>query len=131
MALQYTYVKERRQFGRKYKLFLRSEVLANYPPVKSESKKFLTKWTADKTTEERCQFAEASISTENSEYVSRGMCHIEGGYANEIDIDDEEQTLRYKKKLQRSEEYRTEMTRNLDVKLTYFQLNMYSNFTVF
>ncbi len=118
MSLQYTYVKKRRQFGRPVKYFLRSEVLANYAPVRSESKRFLTKWTMDKSTEKRTQFAETSVNTENAEYISRGMCHREGGYAKEIDIDDEEQTLRYKKKLQRSEEYRIEMTKNLEVNVT-------------
>lgn len=116
MSLQYAYVKERRRFGRPFKFFMRSEVLANYPPIKNEAKRFLTKWTMDKSTEERTQFAVASVNTENAEFVSRGMFHVEGGYAKEIDIDDEEQTLRYKKKLQRSEEYRIEMTKNLEVK---------------
>lgn len=116
MALQYTYVKERRQLGRKHNFFLRSEVLNNYPPVKNERKNFLMKWIMDKSTEKRSQFAVASVNTENADYVSKGMFHVEGGYAKEIDIEDEEQTLRYKKKLQRSEEYRSEMTKNLEVK---------------
>lgn len=116
MALQYTYVKQRRLFDRPVKFFTTSEIITNNPPAKNERKKFLTKWTMDKSTEERIQFAVASVNTENAEYASRGMCHVEGGYAKEIDIGDEEQTLRYKKKLQRSEEYRIEMTRNLEVK---------------
>lgn len=123
MNLQYAYVKQRRQLGRKHNFFLSNEILANYPPVKNEGKHFLTKWTMDKSTEKRSQLAVASVNTENSEYVSRGMCHVEGGYAKEIDIEDEEQTLRYKKKLQRSEEYRIEMTKNLEVKSSYFVQN--------
>lgn len=116
MSLQYTYVKERRHFGRPVKFFLRSEVLANYLPAKNEGKRFITKWTMDKSTEKRTQFAVASVNTENAEYASTGMFHVEGGFGKDIDINDEEQTLRYKKKLQRSEEYRIEMTRNLEVR---------------
>lgn len=115
LHLQYPYVKERRYFGRPVKYFLRSEVLANYAPNKNEGKRFLTKWTMDKSTEKRTQFAVASVNTENAEYTSTGMCHLEGGYGKDVDANDEEQTLRYKKKLQRSEEYRVEMTRNLEV----------------
>lgn len=115
LQLQHTYVKERRRFGRPVKFFLRSEVLADYQPVKSEGKRFLTKWTMDKSTEKRAQFAVATVNTERMEYVSRGMSHVEGGYSKDIDATDEEQTLRYKKKLQRSEEHRIEMTRNLEV----------------
>lgn len=115
MALQYTYVKERRQFGRTIPFFLVTETAVDIPPVKKEGKSFLTKWTMDKSTEKRCQFAVASINTENAERASRGMCHVEGGWPKDIDMEDEEQTLRYKKKLQRSEEYRIEMTKNLEV----------------
>lgn len=118
MTLQYTYVKERRRFGRPINFFLRNEVLANYPPVKQERKNFLTKWTMDKSTEKRSQFSVAAVNTENAKYVSNGMCHVEGGWPKDIDTEDEEQTLRYKKKLQRSEEYRIEMTRNLEVEST-------------
>lgn len=122
MSLQYAYVKERRRFGRPYKLFMIQEILANYPPVKKERKHFLTKWTMNKSTEKRTQYAVASVNTENAEFVSKGMFHVEGGYAKEIDIEDEEQTLRYKKKLQRSEEYRIEMTKNLEVNRKYYLL---------
>lgn len=124
MALQYAYVKERRRFGRPVTFFLRNEVLANYTSNKKNRKNFIPKFTMDRSTENVTRFAATEMNTESAQYASNGMFHIEGGWPKDIDVTDEEQTIRYKKKLQRSEDYRIQMSKNLEVKLILFAGNL-------
>lgn len=45
------------------------------------------------------------MNTIRAEYVDRGMNHVEGGWAKDINVQDAEQTLRYRKKVEKDEEY--------------------------
>lgn len=39
------------------------------------------------------------------EYAQRGICHIEGGWPKDINLDDPEQIVRFRKKAEKDESY--------------------------
>ena len=45
------------------------------------------------------------MNTEVVEYVSRGINHVEGGWPKDVDASEAEQTIRYRKKTEKEEEY--------------------------
>jgi len=45
------------------------------------------------------------VETETTKYTGMGMCHSEGGWPKDIDPTEKEQTVRYKKKVEKDEEY--------------------------
>lgn len=51
------------------------------------------------------EYSEHEANTEHATYVSTGMQHSEGGWPKDIDCTDMEQTLRYRKKVEKDEGY--------------------------
>ena len=49
--------------------------------------------------------SEHEVNTERFDYVTHGMAHIEGGWPKDIDCTEKEQTTRYRKKIEKDEEY--------------------------
>lgn len=50
-------------------------------------------------------FAEHYINTTRAEYTNSGMNHTEGGWPKDVNITDEEQTKRYRRKIEKDEGY--------------------------
>ena len=51
------------------------------------------------------QMSEHSINTERQMFISSGMLHVEGGWPKDVDSTEKEQTTRYRKKVEKDEEY--------------------------
>lgn len=51
------------------------------------------------------QQAEHQLNTMRAEYVNNSMCHVEGGWPKDINTADEEQTKRYRRKIEKDEGY--------------------------
>ena len=49
--------------------------------------------------------SEHEVNTERFDYVTHGMAHMEGGWPKDIDCTEKEQTTRYRKKIEKDEEY--------------------------
>lgn len=47
----------------------------------------------------------AQVNTERFNYIPLGMLHTEGGWPKEIDATEKEQTARFKKKVEKDDEY--------------------------
>ena len=45
------------------------------------------------------------MNTTRAEYADHGMNHMEGGWPKDINLQDSEQTVRYKKKIEKDEAY--------------------------
>jgi dynein intermediate chain 2 len=45
------------------------------------------------------------VNTESFKYIPLGMCHMEGGWPKDIDPTEKDQTTRYRKKVEKDEEY--------------------------
>ena len=50
------------------------------------------------------------MNTESVYYKSIGMLHLEGGWPKEVDSTEKEQTQRYKKKVEKDEDYLRQIT---------------------
>lgn len=101
----YFYAKERRRFGRQCLFSEQNKVLESIMPNKAEMRNFILKDPVHNSMQLSKQFAMNEVNTSNAEYVSRGVNHIEGGWPKDININDEEQTLRHRKKIERDDQY--------------------------
>lgn len=45
------------------------------------------------------------MNTTRAEYSNAGVNHVEGGWPKEVNINDEEQTKRYRRKIEREENF--------------------------
>lgn len=49
--------------------------------------------------------AEHELNTMRAEYTNSGMNHIEGGWPKDVNTADEEQTKRYRRKIEKEDNY--------------------------
>lgn len=101
----YFYAKERRRFGRQCMFGEQNKVLESIMPNKAEMKNYILKDPVNGSTQLSKQFAANEINTTNADYMSRGINHIEGGWPKDINLLDEEQPLRHRKKIERDDQY--------------------------
>lgn len=101
----YSYVKERRRFGRQCLFSEINKVLETVMPDRSEARNFILRDPVHNTTQLSKQFALSEMNTVNPEYVPHGVNHCEGGWPKDVNMLDEEQTLRHRKKIERDDQY--------------------------
>lgn len=101
----YFYAKERRSFGRQCLFGEKNQVIATVRPDPSETTTNILKDPVDGLTQLSKQFSLSEVNTENAEFVSKGVTHIEGGWPKDVNQLDEEQTLRHRKKIERDDQY--------------------------
>ncbi|XP_037906084.1 dynein intermediate chain 2, axonemal-like [Hermetia illucens] len=130
--LQYIYTKERRTFGRQCLFTNRNELLFSEPPHPEYSKEYILKNPVHRGTQLSKQMALSECNTENVQYAHHGMNHIEGGWPKDVNMHDEEQTLRYRKKIERDEiwgqQLLSEFQRVLRSVLQNNAVNIYENY---
>lgn len=101
----YFYAKERRSFGRQFRFREKNQVLATIKPDPSEMVENILKDPVDGSSQLSKQYGVSEVNTENAEFVSKGVTHIEGGWPKDVNQLDEEQTLRHRKKVERDDRY--------------------------
>lgn len=101
----YFYSKERRRFGRQCLFGEHNKVLVSINPNRTEMGENILKNPVDHTTQLSKQFALSEANTDITDYMHKGVSHIEGGWPKDINMMDEEQTLRHRKKIERDDEY--------------------------
>ncbi|XP_021928495.1 dynein intermediate chain 3, ciliary isoform X1 [Zootermopsis nevadensis] len=106
MEIQYAYTKKRSEFGRQC-LFVDEgpKLLENVTPNKEELNKYIFKNPVSRSTQCSSVLAEHELNTIRAQYDQHGMNHTEGGWPREVNPADEEQTLRFKKKIEKDEMY--------------------------
>lgn len=57
------------------------------------------------------------VNTERVEYADRGILHAEGGWPKDVNQDDPEQVVRYKKKAEKEDVYLQSFMRMSEVSL--------------
>lgn len=67
-------------------------------------------------------FAEHTINTERAEYTNTQINHIEGGWPKDVNMFDEEQTKRYRRKVEKDENY-------FHIMMSLFKVHFYSPLT--
>lgn len=62
-------------------------------------------------------------NTVRVEYAQRGICHTEGGWPKDINLDDPEQVVRFRKKAEKDELYLQSVMQMSSVSVEFFEDN--------
>lgn len=101
----YSYQKERRDFGRQYQFHDKTETILSIHPNRELFKDFILRNPVHRSTQLSKQQSMSFCNTESVEFDSRGIMHIEGGWPKDVNSKDPEQTVRYKRKIEKDENY--------------------------
>ena len=64
------------------------------------------------------------VNTERFETESRGINHVEGGWPIEVNIQEVEQTIRFRKKVEKEDHYVNTLTQLGTVSIVYPQIHI-------
>lgn len=103
----YVYTKGRRQFGRQCCFVEVKEHIFDKPTDPEILAQHISRNPVNCEAQQILQYALSEVNTVDKTYKPNGMTHIEGGWPKDINIFDEEQTIRYKKRLEREDKYDT------------------------
>ncbi|XP_073837272.1 dynein intermediate chain 3, ciliary-like [Musca autumnalis] len=104
-ANQFVYTRERRRFGRQCLFSDRNQLMLSINPSKRQRCQFILRNPVHQGTQLSRQLAYTIMETENVTLAEHGMYHYEGGWPREVNIKDEEATLRHRKKIERDDNW--------------------------
>ncbi|XP_047239768.1 dynein axonemal intermediate chain 2 isoform X5 [Girardinichthys multiradiatus] len=106
MEITHVYAKLRSEFGRQCLFSDRpEEVMVDIHPEPSLASQFILKTRKDQGLQACRDMSEHQVNTERFESNSCGMNHVEGGWPKDINPKDVEQTIRFRKKVEKEENY--------------------------
>ncbi|KAM9339741.1 dynein axonemal intermediate chain 2 [Symphorus nematophorus] len=106
MEVVYVYTRLRREFGRQCLLSDRpAELLVDIPPDQSLSLQFIQRTPRDQGLQASRDMSEHQVNTERFESDSCGINHVEGGWPKDVNPQEMEQTIRFRKKAEKDESY--------------------------
>ncbi|XP_072208070.1 dynein axonemal intermediate chain 2 [Excalfactoria chinensis] len=106
MEIVHVYSRKRSEFGR-YCNFSDSpaKVCVDIQPDPSLADNFVLRNPVDACVQHGSEMAEHEANTERVEVESRGVNHVEGGWPKDLNPQEQEQTLRFRKKVEKEENY--------------------------
>ncbi|XP_061597734.1 dynein axonemal intermediate chain 2-like [Cololabis saira] len=108
MEIVYVYTKLRRDLGRPCLFSDRCEMIdVDIHPDPELSQQFIHKTHRDQALQTGPEMSEHQVNTGGFEVKSCGMNHVEGGWPKDIDPEKVEQTIRFRKKVEKDEGYAT------------------------
>uniref|UniRef100_A0A7R9GTU4 Dynein intermediate chain 3, ciliary n=3 Tax=Timema TaxID=61471 RepID=A0A7R9GTU4_TIMPO len=102
---QYVYTKKRSEYGRQCMFSDDGPKVETILPVKAHFEDYILKNPVHRGTQIGSVLAEHEANTVRAEYDQHGMNHTEGGWPRDVNPADEEQTMRYRKKVEKDESY--------------------------
>ncbi|KAK9877826.1 hypothetical protein WA026_020059 [Henosepilachna vigintioctopunctata] len=106
MEVQYVYQKKRAEFGRQCLFSDKGpELIDNFPPDRSVLREYILRDPVSRGQQGAPQFACHELNTTRAEYTNGLMSHVEGGWPKDVNLADEEQTKRYRRKVEKEENY--------------------------
>ncbi|KAG8468793.1 hypothetical protein KFE25_007311 [Diacronema lutheri] len=118
MEIVYVYQKSRREFGRPTTQFIDrpAELLDEFAPDPSiKDTQYELRNPTHLDVQAIPEMSEHDVNTESFSYASVGMLHAEGGWPKDIDWAEKDQTARFRKKVEKDEEYIREVKALADV----------------
>lgn len=106
---QVTLSRERRRFGRQIKFEDRNELMVSVHPSSRLRLKYILGNPQNQSSQLSKQLAYSDVETDNATFEDHGMFHYEGGWPKEVNMNDEEQTLRHRKKVERDDAWGEEV----------------------
>ncbi|XP_033150301.1 dynein intermediate chain 3, ciliary [Drosophila busckii] len=101
--------RERRRFGRQCIFEDRNELMVSVHPSSRLRLKYIMGNPQNRSIQLSEVMAFSEVETENATFEERGMFHYEGGWPREVNINDEEQTMRHRKKVERDDAWGEEV----------------------
>lgn len=106
MEVQYVYTKKRSEFGRHAIFSDRpAELHVDIEPDADQRKHFISRNPCSVEVQAAPEMSEHFINTEVQETASTGANHLEGGWPRDINPAEMEQVARYRKKVEKDENY--------------------------
>ncbi|NXG69350.1 DNAI2 protein, partial [Baryphthengus martii] len=106
MEIVYVYTRKRSEFGRPCSFSdLPAKVTVDIPPEPSLASGFVLRNPVNSSVQHTSDMSEHEVNTERAEVESRGVNHVEGGWPKDINPQELEQTIRYRKKVEKDENY--------------------------
>jgi len=107
MEITTLYQKERAQFGRPVNAFMPTEpqLIDEFPPEKELTGTYIERNPSLLDVQAIPEMSEHEVNTERFSYLSIGTLHTQGGWPKDIDPTEKDQTARYKKKVEKDEDY--------------------------
>ena len=106
MEIVYVYTKKRSEFGRQCHFSDRpAELHVNITPDESLSQNYIAKNPIDIGVQVSKEYSEHDANTIRFETENRSINHMEGGWPKDVNPNEPEQTLRYRKKVEKDENY--------------------------
>ncbi|KAJ7984806.1 hypothetical protein DPEC_G00358590 [Dallia pectoralis] len=106
MEIVYVYTKKRSEFGRQCNFSDRqAELHVDILPDPSLAANFIEKDHCDVSIQCTQEMSEHEVNTERFESDTRGINHVEGGWPKDINPHEMEQTIRFRKKVEKDENY--------------------------
>lgn len=118
MEIVYVYQKSRREFGRSTAHFADrpAELLDEFAPDPSiKDTQYELRNPTHLDVQAIPEMSEHDVNTESFTYSSVGMLHVEGGWPKDVDWTEKDQTARFRKKVEKDEEYIREVKALADV----------------
>ncbi|TPX42236.1 hypothetical protein SeMB42_g02765 [Synchytrium endobioticum] len=107
MDIVLVYQRKRKDFGRQpqFRDILATELSVHIPPDPTLDKNYIVRNPT--STEVQCapDKSEHEVNTESLVTVNRGILHLQGGWPRDVDPSDAEHTIRYRKKIEKDDEY--------------------------
>ncbi|RXN02170.1 Kinesin-like protein KIF19 [Acipenser ruthenus] len=106
MEIVYVYTKKRSEFGRQCNFSDRpAELHVDILPDPSQMDNYIERNPCDNPTQCAQEMSEHEVNTERFQTETRGINHVEGGWPKDVNPQEMEQTIRYRKKVEKDENY--------------------------
>ncbi|CAH8577065.1 unnamed protein product [Schistosoma turkestanicum] len=106
MEINYVYAKKRSEFGRQCNFSDKNaEILIEILPDADLSQKFIEITPLDKGIQCSQEMSEHEANTERYRSETRGMNHTEGGWPKDVNPQEPDQVIRYRKKVEKEDVY--------------------------
>ena len=107
MEITTVYQKTRKEFGRPCYHFASSDIttLDEFPAQPELKDNFVVRNPSILDVQAIPEMSEHDVNTERFTYLNVGMFHQEGGWPKDVDPTEKEHTVRYRKKVEKDEEY--------------------------
>jgi len=106
MEIVYVYTKKRNEFGRQCNFSDRAaELHVDIPPDEKLRANFIERDPCHVGIQCVSEMSEHEVNTERFESENRGINHVEGGWPKDINSAEVEQTMRFRKKVEKDEGY--------------------------
>ncbi|NXU75543.1 DNAI2 protein, partial [Oreotrochilus melanogaster] len=106
MEIVFEYVRKRSEFGRPCNFSdWPAQVTLDIPPDPSLASDFILRCPVDSSVQHTSEMAAHEVNTERMEVESRGVNHVEGGWPKDINPQEKEHTARFRKKVEKEENY--------------------------